>query len=161
MKKLTLIILFFAISAVVVVMARTFHVEKASNVTLKKQGTEVKAGANLDENTEIKIPKGGVLVIVDKSAGKRWAVKKKFSGKVSKLAKENKKNLETSTKAVFYNNVSKKKEKKQKQSGVTLLGGNKGADLIPRADINEWDFDTTYQFLDTIPGDIIEYYLIE
>ncbi len=169
MKKLILITIVLGISALTTLMARTFHIEKAAKAWLKDQPTELQAGMTLDEQTKVNVKEGGVLIIVDKQAGKRWLIRKKFSGKIGSVAKDRKSDLCTTTKALFYTTYSKPKPKKQKtkQAGMTLVGGSttgigigtvigKHNDSIPI-----WESDTTYRFLDDIATDSITFFMVE
>ena len=102
MKKSILLLTVILLSALTVVMAKTYYVEKAFCVKVKGQKTMLQSGTTLDANTHITVMQDGVLVFVDKETGKRWMVKKKFSGKIKKLAKPIEKDMITVTKSYFH-----------------------------------------------------------
>lgn len=170
MKKLTILLAVLSLSALTAMLAaRTFYVEKASRVTVKGATGELRAGASLDESDKIAVDDGGVLVILDKAAGNRWVVRKKYSGKVGSVAKVRKSDLCSTTKAMFYTTYSKpvvKEKKKDKKAGVSLVGGGTtgsglgvGIGLLERDRI--WESDSTYRFLDDIQSDSITFILVE
>ena len=163
MRKVLFISLAFLFSALPMVVARTLYIEKALKVKVDGQKTELKAGVSLDEETKVMIPEDGVLVMLDRSTGKRWLVKKKYSGKLGKLAKDKEKNLWTTSKSLFYS-YSQPKEKKKKSAGAALVGGPSGMGLgavIGATSQNVWDGDTTYNFLNEITSDSVSYILVE
>ncbi len=166
MKKMIILIIVLSLSALTMLTARTFYVEKASHVTVKGEAGELRAGASLDEGDKIVVDEGGVLVILDKAAGNRWVVRKKYSGKVGSVAKVRKNDLCSTTKAMFYTTYSKpvvKDSKKEKKAGVSLIGGAAGSGfgfgLMERD--HAWESDTTYRFLDDIKSDSITFILVE
>lgn len=99
MKKSILLLTVILLSALTVAMARTFYVEKAVNVKVKK--TELQAGTELKDNAKITIQQGGVLVFVDRQTGCRWLVKKAYKGKIGKLAKPRDNDFWTISKSFF------------------------------------------------------------
>ncbi len=76
MKKLLVLGFAIMLSAVTMGVARTLYIEKALKVKVAGQHSELKAGVSLDEETRVTIPEDGVLVMLDRSTGKRWLVKK-------------------------------------------------------------------------------------
>lgn len=170
MKKFFILLIALAISALTVMTARTLYVEKALNVSVKVDDKKMplKAGASLDEDTKISMPNDGVLVVVDKASGKRWLVKKKFSGKVGKVAREKDKSIVTTTKSLFYTYSQPNKDKKKdKKAGVTVIGGNVGNYILGSPCVRvgqeseKWKNDSTYRFLNDIEADTISYILVE
>ena len=164
MRKVLIICLAFLFSALPMVVARTLYIEKALRVKVDGQKTELKAGVSLDEETKVTIPEDGVLVMLDRSTGKRWLVKKKYSGKLGKLAKDKEKNLWTTSKSLFYSYSQPKEKKKKKSAGAALVGGPSGMGLgtvIGSTNQNVWDGDTTYNFLNEITSDSVSYILVE
>ena len=104
MKKFILLTMAIVLSVLSVAMARTLYVEKAHKVKVKGQKSMLVSGTTLNEDANIEMPADGVLIFVDKQSGNRWMVKKKFSGKIGKLAKPRKpKDLITASKSYFYN----------------------------------------------------------
>ncbi len=166
MKKTFTLCLVLLISALTVMATRNLYVEKAVNVraTIDKSETTLKAGSTIDENTKVSIPDDGVLVVVDKSTGKRWLIKKKYKGKVGKVAREKDKGIVTTSKSLFYTYSQSKPKVNKKKAGVTLIGGGTsglplGTELVPSSE--PWKNDSTYQFLDEIETDSITYILVE
>lgn len=90
------------LSALSVAMAKTYYVEKAYCVKVKGQKTYLQSGTTIDADAKVTVMEDGVLVFVDKETGNRWMVKKKFSGKIKKLAKPIEKNLWTMSKSYFH-----------------------------------------------------------
>lgn len=173
MKKIITICALAMVSTLIVMAARTLYVEKAVNVSARidNKDTAVKAGSTLDENTKITIPDDGVLIVVDKTNGKRWLIKKKYKGNVGKVAKEKDKDIVTTSKSFFYT-YSKPREStknsKSKKAGVSVIGGGVGggdSSLLGLIGVdgskNLWENDSTYQFLDEIETDSISYILVE
>ena len=102
-----------------------------------------------------------MLVVVDKSNGKRWLIKKKYKGKVGKVAKEKDKGIMTTSKSFFYTYSQSRPKDKKRKAGVTLIGGNVGNTLLLNETSKPWKSDSTYQFLDEIETDSISYILVE
>lgn len=163
MKKLLVLGLAIMLSAVTVGVARTLYIEKALKVKVAGQHSELKAGVSLDEETRVTIPEDGVLVMLDRSTGKRWLVKKKYSGKLGKLAQEKDKNLWTTSKSLFYSySQPKAKKKKTRSAGASVIGAPSGSGgILGLPDQNLWECDTTYNFLNEIDSDSISYILVE
>ena len=163
MKKLLTSCLVLIISTLTVMATRNLYVEKAVNVRAKidKSETTLKAGSTIDENTKVSIPDDGMLVVVDKSNGKRWLIKKKYKGKVGKVAKEKDKGIMTTSKSFFYTYSQSRPKDKKRKAGVTLIGGNVGNTLLLNETSKPWKSDSTYQFLDEIETDSISYILVE
>lgn len=163
MKKLLVLGLAIMLSAVTVGVARTLYIEKALKVKVAGQHSELKAGVSLDEETRVTIPEDGVLVMLDRSTGKRWLVKKKYSGKLGKLAQEKDKNLWTTSKSLFYSySQPKAKKKKKRSAGASVIGAPSGSGgILGLPDQNLWECDTTYNFLNEIDSDSISYILVE
>lgn len=165
MKKIIVVGLAILLSALTVGVARTLYIEKALKVKVAGQNTELKAGVSLDEDTRVSIPEDGVLVMLDRSTGKRWLVKKKYSGKLGKLAQDKEKSIWTTSKSLFYSySQPKEKKKKQRSAGTSLVGGPSGAGLggiIGSKNQNMWENDTTYNFLNEIESDSVSYILVE
>ncbi|MBP5562175.1 MAG: hypothetical protein J6X70_10340 [Muribaculaceae bacterium] len=163
MKKTITLCLVLIISALTVMATRNLYVEKAVNVRAKidNSETELKAGSTIDENTKVLIPNDGMLVVVDKSNGKRWLIKKKYKGKVGKVAKEKDKGLMTTSKSFFYTYSQSRAKDDKRKAGVTLIGGNVGTILLSNGTNEPWKADSTYQFLDEIETDSISYILVE
>ncbi|MBP5498220.1 MAG: hypothetical protein J6X81_02475 [Muribaculaceae bacterium] len=164
MKKYRIFCLVLMMFALTVALARTFHVEKAVNVLV--DGAQLRIGTDIDENAKVSIAEDGILMVVDKASGKRWLVKKKYSGKIGKLAQEKKKNIYTTSKALFYSysNTPAPQKKKKKEAGTERIGGGAGINLgvIGTLKTKElWKSDSVYQFMDEIEGDSISCYLIE
>ena len=164
MKKYRIFCLVLMMFALTVALARTFHVEKAVNVLV--DGAQLRIGTDIDENAKVSIAEDGILMVVDKASGKRWLVKKKYSGKIGKLAQEKKKNIYTTRKALFYSysNTPAPQKKKKKEAVTAILGGGAGINLgvIGTLKTKElWKSDSVYQFMDEIEGDSISCYLIE
>ena len=165
MKKIIIISLAFLLSALTVGVARTLYIEKAQKVKVAGQKSELKAGVSLDEETRVTIPEDGVLIMLDRSTGKRWLVKKKYSGKLGKLAQEKEKNLWTTSKSLFYSySQPKEKKKKERAAGTSLVGAPSGfglGSIIGSANQNAWENYTTYNFLNEIDSDSVTYILVE
>ena len=165
MKKRFTLCLVLIISILTVVAARNLYVEKAVKVRadIDNRSTALTAGTTIDEDTKVSIPDDGVLVVVDKASGKRWLIKKKYKGKVGKVAKEKEKGLMTTSKSLFYTYSQPKQKAPKQKAGVSLIGGAPGGlpglGLELRAE--PWKMDSTYRFLDEIDADTISYILVE
>ena len=162
MKKSILLLTVILLSALTVVMAKTYYVEKAFCVKVKGQKTLLQSGTTLDANTHITVMQDGVLVFVDKETGKRWMVKKKFSGKIKKLAKPVEKDVVTVTKSYFHS-MTKPVLKTSSEMGAVLgsvMAPGVGVGVPPEETLEN---DSTYKMDLSVAAtpDSITFYVVE